>query len=127
MVSGRNYDAPLDISGNVLPFRPQATYTEGQIIDIDLAYTANHAGHFVFYLCPDGENPSEECFYGNELLFVEDVSVQTYGAEANAPKDVNFPNRGYVNPFVFEQRMKFKLPDGVFGEKVLMQWWYVIV
>ena len=52
------------------------------------------------------------------LEFVED---SLYGA----PQDVNYPERGYVAPDQQEFSMKYKLPLGLTGERVLLQWKYL--
>lgn len=67
----------------------QAVYDEGQVIDIEVTVTANHKGHFEFYLCTDVDNPTQECFDQNPLEFVSD--------EYNgATIDPDYPNRGYM-------------------------------
>lgn len=51
--------------------------------------------------------------------------METFGTDANAPKDPNFPERGYVNPNASQTRMRFKLPQGLTGDLVLLQWHWV--
>jgi len=125
IVDNRDYDNPLDSIGNPMVPQAQAIYTEGQIIDMEFVFTANHNGHHVTYACPDFDNPTKECFQQYPLEFIEDISVQAYGTNANAPKDNNFPHRGYVNPGASHTRMRFKLPDGLTGNLVLLQWHWV--
>ena len=125
IVDSRNYDNPLDKAGNALVPKAQAVYTEGQIIDMEFVFTANHKGHHVTYACPDFNNPTKECFKKYPLEFVEDISVETYGTDANAPKDQNYPYRGYVNPGASHTKMRFKLPEGLTGDLVLLQWHWV--
>jgi hypothetical protein len=47
----------------------------------------------------------------------------------NHPTDENHPERGYYygTPEFNNQEfsMRFKLPEGLAGEEVLLQWWYV--
>ena len=78
--------------------------------------------------------PTEECFAGNKLEFVSD---ELYGA----PPDANHPERAYLAPasvaawtngppgethvYGAEYRMKFRLPEGVAGGLVLLQWYYL--
>lgn len=125
IVEDRDYDNPLDQSGNPLILQPQAIYSEGQIIDMEFVYTINHNGHHVIYACPNHENPTTECFLNNPLEFMEDISLETYGTNANAPKDPNYPERGYVNPSATHTKMRFKLPEGVTGDLVLLQWHWI--
>jgi len=100
-------------------------YTEGQIIDMEFVFTANHKGHHETFACPDFHNPSQECFDKYRLEFIEDRSMEVYGTAANAPKDTNYPNRGYVNPTASHTAMRFKLPEGLTGDLVLLQWRYI--
>jgi len=112
-----NYDDWLDINGDPIPWNSQGVYTEGQIITVKSYLSTNHKGHMDLMLCPDSENPTQECFEANPLEFVEDLK---YGA----PKDVNYPNRGYYKWGVQDFEMKYKLPMGMTGD-ILMQWRYV--
>jgi len=136
MVGSRNYDYPKNNAQEQLPMtpNPQATYHAGQEIVIDVVLTAHHKGHFVYNVCPIDpnqfpmESPSQACFNENPLEFVEDL---LYGA----PKDSNFPERAYVAPLSHPLAVtdnsgvsgmkfshKFKLPDNVTGNLVLLQW-----
>ena len=69
------------------------------------------------FVCAD-ENPTQECFEQHPLEFIEDLS-------RNAPKDPNYPYRGMYAPDVQDFVHKFRLPLGVTGERVMMQWRYV--
>ena len=72
-------------------------------------------------LCPDGENPSVECF-NNPNHIAEFISDPLFGA----PKDPNYVHYGhYADRSHINFEMKFKLPESVVGQKVLMQWKYV--
>ena len=122
----RDYDKWLDSKGNPMPWQSQKTYTAGDTIDVKIYMATNHQGHFQVRGCPveDGKSSSasEECFAKYPLTFVEDVSH-------SVPKDDNHPERAYI--FGGQQYNKvdmeytFKLPDGLSGEKVLLQYfWY---
>jgi len=115
--STNNYDVWTDISGDPIPWNSQETYTEGQIITIGSFLSTNHKGHQDVFVCAD-ENPTQECFEANPLEFIEDLTK-------NAPQDPNYPNRGMYAPDVQDFVHKFRLPMGVTGEKVMMQWRYV--
>ena len=107
--------------------------------------TAHHKGHVQVSVCPDADvlNPKQECFDANRLEFVRDP---LYGA----PRDANYPERGYVAPndgsaldmsagqssatigasssslrsgMAFE--MVFKLPEGINCDHCLLQWHYI--
>lgn len=130
----RNYDLPRNALGESMKSNPQMNYVEGSIIDVEVILTAHHKGHFTFKACSISSTldaPTQECFDQNPLLFVSD---ELYGANV----DTNYPERVYVAPsadveivqngdgfnsMLFQYRLK--LPDGLFGELVLIQWYYV--
>jgi hypothetical protein len=103
---------------------------------VEVTLTAHHKGHFVFSACPIESTetiPTKECFEANRLTFVKDL---LYGA----PFDTNYPERAYVAPSTIEMRVNsdieefkdamlfkytLKLPPGLSGELVLLQWYYV--
>ena len=124
IVDSRDYDNPKDQAGRPLVITPQAVYTEGQIIDTEFVFTANHNGHHVLRACPEAAL-SKECFKKYPLEFMEDLSVQAYGTDHNAPKDPNYPERAYVNQSASHTKMRFKLPLGLTGDKVTFQWHWV--
>ena len=119
-----------------MPPNQQATYTEGQTIDVEVTLSAHHRGHFIFKGCAvssTSQAPTQECFDEYPLTFVRD---ELYGA----PKDENFPHRAYVAPPfhsqrqnsekpTFEKAMLFRyvlqLPPDLVGDLVLIQWYYV--
>ena len=89
---GRDYTFGwVSNDGNPMPFISQGTYAAGGTILMESVFTANHEGHIVVGLCADVANPTQACFDSNQLEFVEDP---LYGA----PKDVNYPERGYIAP-----------------------------
>jgi hypothetical protein len=118
----RNYDSPKNAIGGALAPRFQACYQPGQIIELEVTLTAHHKGHFEFKMCPivPFEAPTQACFDSNPLTFVTDTK---YGATF----DPNYPERAYIpdaaagNTFSY----KYKLPDGLSGDLVLLQWHYV--
>jgi hypothetical protein len=115
---------------------PQQVCTESSLINITITLTAHHKGHFVFSACPIANtttSPTQECFDAHPLTFVQDL---LYGA----PVDTNHPSRVYVAPstianrvnsnhYEFKDAMLFQytlqLPQGLVGELVLLQWYYV--
>ncbi len=130
-IDGRNYDYPKNSQG--LPLAPdiQACFGEGDVVQLDVVLTAHHMGHFSYKACAinSGEVASQECFDSNPLTFVEDV---LYGSLP----DPNYPNRAYIpradhasiqkddgGNYFFSHR--FKLPEGLSGELVLLQWHYI--
>ena len=112
-----NYDEWKDNAGNPVPWNSQETYIEGQEIIIESTLTTNHAGHVDLFICPNGEASTTECLRQNPLTFVEDL---LHGG----PADSHYPSRGYVAPVV-DLKMKYRLPMGVYGPKVMIQWRYV--
>ena len=131
--SGRNYDRNLNVFGQPMSPAPQARYTQGQEIDVEVVLTAHHKGHFEFFACAisPGGTASGECFKQNRLEFVSDL---LYGA----PKDPRFPHRAYIPPRSLARidtsynnlpgtlhRFRLKLPPGLSGDLVLLQWHYL--
>ena len=127
-----NYDYPQNAIGDVLPPVVQECYEEGAIIDINSVLTAHHMGHFEVKACAisSGEVATQECFDGNPLVFVSD---ELYGA----PPHSLYPGRAYIprtdypgglaratnGDYLFHHR--FKLPTGIRGDLILIQWYYV--
>jgi Lytic polysaccharide mono-oxygenase, cellulose-degrading len=132
MLDGRNYDDNLSILGEPMPPAPQAQYSAGQEIDVEVLLTAHHKGHFEFFACPiaPGEKPTESCFKQYPLTFVSDP---LYGA----PMDASYPTRAYIAPLNFATtdnsfevpgvlyRFRLKLPSNLSGNLVLLQWYYL--
>lgn len=131
ITGGTSYDYPLSYDGNLMPANPQAQYSQGQVIDVDILLTAHHMGHFEFFACPiqHGDIPTGDCFQEFPLEFVSD---ELYGA----PKDINYPNRAYIAPRGVANRatvgltgefyrFRLKLPDNLSGDLVLLQWHYL--
>jgi len=130
--SGYNYDAPKNVLGGTLPAKIQATYVQGQQVDLQVILTAHHKGHFTYKACAlkTGETTAtQQCFDSNPLIFVQD---NLYGA----PKDPNYPDRAYIplesypglqkggNPYGIKYSHRFSLPPNLVGDRVLIQWQY---
>ena len=45
MIGDTNYDENLNFFGNPMPADPQAQYSQGEEIDVDIVLTAHHMGH----------------------------------------------------------------------------------
>ena len=141
----RNYDTPKNSNNENMSINLQGIYRQGDIIDIEVLVTTHHKGHFEFAICPINGNsgddipmeaPTADCFTQNKLHFISD---ELYGA----PPDPQYPERAYIAPASIvtwtngeengEQqpvtgapyKMKFKLPDGIYGDTVLLQWYYL--
>ena len=77
--------------------------------------------HFEYRACPinsAGVVATQECFDNHPLEFVSD---ETY----NMPKDDNYPIRAYIPHDPTQFTHKYKLPPGLEGNLVLIQWIYV--
>lgn len=48
----------------------QATYQQGQVIDVAFNVQANHGGYYTYRLCTDGSD-NEECFQRGQLKFAD--------------------------------------------------------
>jgi len=121
---GRSYDPFLDSEGNIMPWLSQANYNEGQNIVIKSYLDTHHNGHMTISACPDGPASTQDCFDKKEnfLTFVSDMLY-------DMPADPNYPERGYyaggqgggLKSFEF----LYKLPDGIYGNQVMLQWKYI--
>mmetsp|Transcript_15209 Transcript_15209/g.24989 ORF Transcript_15209/g.24989 Transcript_15209/m.24989 type:complete len:485 (+) Transcript_15209:114-1568(+) len=131
LTAGRNYDSPKNALGGDLAPNVQACYADGDIVELDVILTAHHMGHFSYKACAinAGEVATQECFDSNPLTFVEDVLYSSM-------PDPDYPNRAYIpradsaiiqkdggGDYKFSHR--FKLPAGLSGELVLLQWHYI--
>jgi len=114
--NANNYDEWLDLDGNPIPWNSQATYTEGDIITIKSSLTTNHGGHMDVFICPNGNDSTQECLEANPLEYVDSLHL--------APRDDKYPWRGYYSS-AYDFEMRYKLPMGVTGDEVMMQWRYV--
>eukprot|EP00542_Grammatophora_oceanica_P007762 CAMPEP_0194065442 /NCGR_PEP_ID=MMETSP0009_2-20130614/85466_1 /TAXON_ID=210454 /ORGANISM="Grammatophora oceanica, Strain CCMP 410" /LENGTH=839 /DNA_ID=CAMNT_0038718285 /DNA_START=108 /DNA_END=2627 /DNA_ORIENTATION=- len=135
----------LTAAGTPMPWTQVAQYIEGQEITIETIIRANHRGYFEIGLCVmDGlgtDVPTQACFDANKLEMLED---ELYGApvdpayptRAYLPPDTNFQGApGYGGPVTGGQEIKnkdglltrhrFKLPDGVHGDQVYLQWHWI--
>ena len=71
------------------------------------------------YACPNGNASTQDCFVRNPLTMVRDLKY-------NGPRDSNYPERGYVgSPNSETFRFRYRLPRGVTGNQVMLQWRYV--
>lgn len=130
IVGDRSYDDNLNFLGEPMAPAPQARFSQGDEIEVDVVLTAHHMGHFEFSACPiePGGVAAGDCFAQHPLAFVSDP---LYGA----PKDAMYPNRAYIAPpgrattsnngtpethYLF----RLKLPDNLAGDLVLLQWHY---
>jgi len=119
-----DYDQNLDSTGQPMPWISQGDFTEGDIITVKSYLDTHHNGHMEIRACAMGPSSTQECFDtpGNELTFVEDVLN-------GMPKDDNYPERGmYAGGQGGSQKafeMRFKLPSGIYGDQVMLQWKYI--
>jgi hypothetical protein len=114
-----NYDEWVDSTGRSMAWNPQDIYYGGDIINVRTTLTTNHGGHMVVKACPNGRASTQECFDdpNNRLTFVRDVLY-------DMPADPNYPERGYFYGWDTSEGdfwMEYKLPDGLFGDEVLIQ------
>jgi len=134
---GGTYDAPRDVKDRALAWASQAAYAPEQTIVVEMVLTAHHRGHVELKGCAvDGgaAAATQACFDAHPLIFVEDL---LYGA----PPDPRHPERLYLHPNNGEAggpsnpevpagggmpfRAAYRLPAGLAGERVLLQWHYV--
>jgi len=87
-----------------------ATYSEGQVIDIEVQITKNHKGWFEFRLCENNDikkDKSQTCFDQHLLQFAGSGETR-------------------VNVGAGEKifKYKLKLPQGVTCSQCILQWYY---
>mmetsp|Transcript_26590 Transcript_26590/g.32777 ORF Transcript_26590/g.32777 Transcript_26590/m.32777 type:complete len:233 (+) Transcript_26590:2148-2846(+) len=118
-IGPRDYDNFVDFLSNPMPWIPQAVYTEGQEFTVEVMLTANHWGHFEIHLCPNGNSSTQACMLQHPAEMIQDLVH-------NGPRDSAHPERGYVGSgSTGTFRFKYRLPPGVTGNNVMMQWRYV--
>jgi len=102
---------------------------------VDSYLDTHHNGHMEIRACViDAADPAScttpEEFEGNELHFVQDlIHPQAEGSHPPMPPDPMYPERGMyaggqggaTKSFSFE----YRLPSGIRGERVLLQWKYI--
>jgi hypothetical protein len=113
-VDEKDYDAWVDSTGKPMPWKPQATYQRGQVITVSTGVWAYHWGHVELRACPNGRQSTQACLDSYPLEFVEDVDY-------DMPKDPKYPDRGYLAERYETYTMKFRLPDNLVGDQVLLQ------
>lgn len=144
MTSYNDYNNWVDSTGNPMPFTPQEVYTEGDTINVSSNMATHHNGHIEIIYCGLNESGgvyTPICFDGNYLTFVEDVGV--YNAQGvlmdpadpsknwlKMPPDSSYPERGHLSAgqsagFGYYYTMTFKLPSGVSGDQIMLQWKYI--
>merc|ERR1719232_268697 len=128
---GTDYDYPMNAVGGPMPVNIQATYNQGQEIELTAVLTAHYKGHFEYKACPinEGEQPTQTCFDENPLTFVKDLLYP------QAPIDSNYPERAYIplsgsstfkdSSGSYMYKHAYMLPPDVSGDLVLIQWHYI--
>eukprot|EP00549_Striatella_unipunctata_P011843 CAMPEP_0118716170 /NCGR_PEP_ID=MMETSP0800-20121206/27336_1 /TAXON_ID=210618 ORGANISM="Striatella unipunctata, Strain CCMP2910" /NCGR_SAMPLE_ID=MMETSP0800 /ASSEMBLY_ACC=CAM_ASM_000638 /LENGTH=434 /DNA_ID=CAMNT_0006622529 /DNA_START=157 /DNA_END=1461 /DNA_ORIENTATION=+ len=117
-----NYDTYTSASGSPMAWTSQAIYKEGDTITVKTYMSTHHNGHVEVKACPDGNASDQVCFDLYPLEFVADVLY-------NMPADPSYPHRGYLaggqSGGISDFEMTFKLPSGVSGDEVMLQWKYI--
>lgn len=132
-----NYEtsAWLDKDGNPMPWFSQnqgEEYAEGGAITVASYLDTHHNGHMEIRACVVDDADPNKCttpeeFVRNELHFISDN--REGGLNPPMPADPSYPERGMyaggqggaTKDFSFE----YRLPMGISGEKVLLQWKYI--
>ncbi|KAL7548325.1 hypothetical protein ACHAWF_011642 [Thalassiosira exigua] len=107
-------------------------YVAGGTMVIDTVLTTHHNGHMEVRACVMDSAKPQKCstssdFEGNELTFLRDL-VKEGNHPAMYP-DPNFPERGFyaggqAGTIKYFSHM-FRIPEGIYGERVLLQWKYI--
>ena len=98
----------------------QDCYGPEDEILLEVLLTAGHEGHFEYRACPinAGGVATQECFDNHPLEFISDEKW-------SMPKDDNYPIRAYIPRDPDKFTHKYKLPAGLEGDLVLIQWIYI--
>ena len=100
------------------------TYRAGSVIDVRVEMMANHAGWFIFKICPV-TNPlvevTQACLDKYPLEIVQAPTNRTSAYRWDIP---NIPNTGKVAPSwdLPAYTFKLKLPQGLVCDRCVMQW-----
>lgn len=131
-IGGRSYETPfwVDEVGNPMPWAAQAVYDEGSEVIIKSYIRHHHNGHMELRACNKGPNDCNQSDLVGPLEFIEDVSDQLINAnQPTMPKDPFNPERGMYaggqNGDLKEFAFRYKLPEGFYGERVMLQWKYI--
>lgn len=140
----RNYETAnwIDKNGDRMPWISQAgngnamggEYVEGGTIVVNSYLATHHNGHMEIRACVMDDSDSAKCttpeeFEGNELHFLQDlIHPNAETSDIPMPADPDYPERGMyaggqggpTKSFSF----LYQLPEGISGEKVLLQWKY---
>lgn len=85
-----------DYGSKVLPKRPTGvSWKAGEIVEVSWTIEANHAGGYLYRLCPANEPLTEECFQKLPLEFVGKQGFKWGGGRANGGSELWF-NGTYV-------------------------------
>ncbi|GAX20511.1 hypothetical protein FisN_24Hh239 [Fistulifera solaris] len=118
-----DYDEWVDSLGNVIPWESQGAYNSGDVIRMNFTIPVHHGGHIEIRACPNGRSSTWDCFTdpSRSLLFVKDLLY-------DIPADPIHPDRGYLAGWsegYTEYVHDYQLPQGLYGEEVLIQWKYI--
>ena len=132
-VCGKSPSYSYETVNWTMPWRSQSGYeeyyVEGGTITIKSYLDTHHNGHMEAHVCLVNDASScttPEEFAGNILIFESDLAL---GGHIPMPKDPHYPERGMFaggqGGTVKEFAFKYRLPMGIYGEKVLLQWKYI--
>ena len=110
-------DLWLDSTGIPMRWESKAIYNADAVITVNTVFSAHHYGHITVSGCPMGRASTQACFDAFPLEFVQDNLTQM-------PPDPQHKDRGMMHGLDMELSMDFKLPPGLVGEEVLLQWVY---
>ena len=106
----------------------QATYTEGQVIDINVYLTAYHKGDFTFRICKiDGVTVEDESRQLDDACLDEHVLKQADVPGAQRPGEARY----FIGPSSnnWDYKLRYQLPKGLTCDgktsRCVMQWWWV--
>ena len=144
-VSSARHGLCGDVAGGAQPHLIKqpvaATWTAGQVVDLEIIVTAHHNGYVEMRLCSDANQLSQDCLNANQLIRVARSDDVT-------PIDPAYPGRFYLDPPCdasrpleadaygynygnqlfgsgHAMRMSYQLPANLTCENCVMQMYYM--
>jgi len=123
---GGKFYTPGDGGGAI-----QATYLEGDEIDVTFKFTAHHMGHVSLRLC-DKAYVTQDCL--DKYPPLERVAFETGELREAQPINPKYPELFYLSPKCYTDAQqggeyvmtgRFKLPEGVKCDNCVLQMWWV--
>lgn len=121
---GGKYGPPASLPYSVV-------YKTGQVIEIEVAMSTNHLGHFTYFICDVGRcggDVNEKCFHQGhckKLIRAVEPECESATNKRCSPIDPKFPGRWYVPQGLMDtMKMKYQLPKGLVCKDCVLLWYW---